>query len=65
MCEATCVVNELRRMQGDLDELGNGPLNRMAVESLQNRIDGLIRQLNHFNEGQSWCDPASLILPPE
>lgn len=62
MCEATCVINELRRIKDDLAELGNGPLNRLAVEALQHRIDGLIRQLKYFREGQSWCDPGSLLI---
>jgi len=51
--------------------LGSGPLQRLAVEALQARIDGLIRQLDHFGEGQSWCDPDALlnkspgVEPPE
>jgi len=51
-------------MKDDLAELGSGPLQRLAVEALQARIDGLIRQLNHFGEGRSWCDPDALLDKP-
>ncbi len=61
MCEATCVVNQLEYLRDDLTELAGNKLQAMAVEGLQARIDGLIRQLNHHNEGQSWSDPEALL----
>ena len=63
MCEATCVLNQLEYLRDDLAELAGNKLQAMAVEGLQSRIDGLIRQLKHHNEGQSWSDPAALLQP--
>ena len=64
MCEATCVVNQLKYLRDDLSELSGSKIQALAVEALQGRIDGLIRQLDHFGEGRQWCDPDQLRLTP-
>lgn len=61
MCEATCVVNQLQYLRDDLVSLAGTKIQALAVEGLQGRIDGLIRQLDYFNEGQSWANPDSLL----
>ena len=65
MCEATCVVYQLKYLRADLNQLvGRRSRKRdfdLAVEVLQARIDGLIRQLEHFGEGQQWADPDALL----
>lgn len=62
MCEATCVVNQLEYLRDDLGELAASKIQALAVEALQARINGLIRQLNHFQEGQQWANPDSLVV---
>ena len=61
MCEATCVVKELEYLRDDLTALSETKLQALVVECLQNRIDGLIRQLNHHGEGQQWSNPEAVL----
>ena len=66
MCEATCVVSQLKYLRDDLACLSESKLQAVAIEGFQARIDGLIRQLNHHGEGKSWSDPEGLLKrPPE
>ncbi len=57
MCEATCPLNELRRLQRDVEYIGAGDRLRMlAVEGVQRRLDWIIAQLERAGEGQSCYD---------
>ena len=61
MCEATCVINELKRLKRDCSEV---ILNEYAAMGFEQRLQLCIDQLVAAGEGESWHELRLRFVPP-
>jgi len=60
MCEATCVINELRRLKRDVSDVVP---NQYTALGFEQRLQLCIDQLKAANEGESWHDLKLRFVP--